>query len=282
MLHYEILNNSSTAVIGISQSGNSVAAIEAIKKLKKEGYPVIALTQDLSSDTAKNADAVIALSCHEESCGPKTKGYSSTVFLLMLLGLEYALKENRISEAEYENELKSAKEMIENLPAVHEDIVNWYEQNRERMIAVQKIACVGYGANYGTAVEGSLKLIETVRCPAFGYEFEEYLHGPNDGIDRNSTIFLLGSQDVELDRMRRFLDFANGITTECFMFTNDFTGKQKNVVPIRFKDNGNFAPLEYVVVLQYLAYRISKDRAVDLNIIKYPEYYTIMNCKTKI
>ena len=90
VLHYEILNNSSTAVIGISQSGNSVAAIEAIKKLKKEGYPVIALTQDLSSDTAKNADAVIALSCHEESCGPKTKGYSSTVFLLMLLGLEYA------------------------------------------------------------------------------------------------------------------------------------------------------------------------------------------------
>ena len=172
--------------------------------------------------------------------------------------------------------------MIENLPAVHEDIVNWYEQNRERMIAVQKISCVGYGANYGTAVEGSLKLIETVRCPAFGYEFEEYLHGPNDGIDRNSTIFLLGSQDVELDRMRRFLDFANGITTECFMFTNDFTGKQKNVVPIRFTDNGNFAPLEYVVVLQYLAYRISKDRAVDLNIIKYPEYYTIMNCKTKI
>ena len=282
VLHYEILNNSSAAVIGISQSGNSVAAIEAIKKLKKEGYPVIALTQDLNSDTAKNADAVIALSCHEESCGPKTKGYSSTVFLLMLLGLEYALKENRISEAEYENELKSAKEMIENLPAVHEDIVNWYEQNRERMIAVQKIACVGYGANYGTAVEGSLKLIETVRCPAFGYEFEEYLHGPNDGIDRNSTIFLLGSQDVELDRMRRFLDFANGITTECFMFTSDFTGKQKNVVPIRFKDNRNFAPLEYVVVLQYLAYRISKDRAVDLNIIKYPEYYTIMNCKTKI
>lgn len=55
VLHYEILNNSSTAVIGISQSGNSVAAIEAIKKLKKEGYPVIALTQDLSSDTAKNA-----------------------------------------------------------------------------------------------------------------------------------------------------------------------------------------------------------------------------------
>ena len=70
----------------------------------------------------------------------KNKGYSSTVFLLMLLGLEYALKENRISEAEYENELKSAKEMIENLPAVHEDIVNWYEQNRERMIAVQKIS----------------------------------------------------------------------------------------------------------------------------------------------
>ena len=299
VLHYEILNNSSAAVIGISQSGNSVAAIEAIKKLKKEGYPVIALTQDLNSDTAKNADAVIALSCHEESCGPKTKGYSSTVFLLMLLGLEYALKENRISEAEYENVVLKPSEfqkdmvasLAERAEAVrdrqgqpYEDnmLKNWYEQNRERMIAVQKIACVGYGANYGTAVEGSLKLIETVRCPAFGYEFEEYLHGPNDGIDRNSTIFLLGSQDVELDRMRRFLDFANGITTECFMFTSDFTGKQKNVVPIRFKDNGNFAPLEYVVVLQYLAYRISKDRAVDLNIIKYPEYYTIMNCKTKI
>lgn len=282
VLRYEILNNADAGVIAISQSGNSVAAIEAVKKLRQQRYPTIALTQDRGSDIAKNAQGLIDFSCGEESCGPKTKGYSVTVFLLMLLSLEYGLREERICKVDYEKELEAARQTIENLPRIHEDIEKWYDENRERMIAIQKIACVGYGANYGTAVEGSLKLIETVRCPAFGYEFEEYLHGPNDGIDRNSTIFLLGSQDEELERIKRLHKFAMGITSECFLFTNDFSGKQKNVVPIHFQDQENFSVLEYVVVLQYLAYRISKDRAVDLNTIKYPEYYTIMNCKTKL
>lgn len=282
VLRYEILNNPHAVAVAISQSGNSVAAIEAVKKLREDGYPTIALTQDMSSDVAKNAKGRIDFSCGEESCGPKTKGYSVTVFLLMLLSLEYALRERRIGEKEYEAELAAARQTAENLWQVREDMERWYNQNRERMIAVQKIACVGYGANYGTALEGSLKLIETVRCPAFGYEFEEYLHGPNDGIDRNSTIFLLGSQDEELERMKRLLRFASGITSECFLFTNDFSGEHDNIVPVRFQDCGSFCVLEYVVVLQYLAYRISRDRAVDLNTIKYPEYYTIMNCKTKL
>ncbi len=281
VLRYEKLCKEDALVIGISQSGNSVAAIEAVKKLKRDGYATAALTADPGSQMAESADALLDLTIGNESCGPKTLGYSATLFLLLLLGLEYAKKEQRITEERYAKELEDINATLEAMPLVREDIAAWYRENRERMIAVQKISCVGYGANYGTALEGSLKLIETVRCPAFGYEFEEFLHGPNDGIDKNSTIFLLGSKEEELDRMKRLLTFANGITKECFLFTADPSGLQ-NEVPVRFVDAGAFTPLEYVIVLQYLAYAISKDRAVDLNRIKYPEYYTIMNCKTKL
>ncbi len=282
VLRYEHLNNKNALVIGISQSGNSVAAIEAIRRMKKEGYPAVALTSDRSSQMAQSADAVLDISIGEESCGPKTMGYSCTLFLLMLLGLEYGRREGIVDEKTYMHELENAENTILGMPRVRDDVMQWYEKNRERLIGVEKISCVGYGANFGTAVEGSLKLIETVRCPAFGYEFEEFLHGPNDGIDRNSTIFLLGSREEELERMKKLQEFANGITTECFLFTNDFTEKLKNVVPVHFTDAQDFMTLEYVIVLQYLAYRISKDKAIDLNTIKYPEYYTIMNCKTKI
>ena len=98
VLRYEVLNNPRAVAVAISQSGNSVAAIEAVKKLRGDGYPTIALTQDMSSDVAKNAEGRIDISCGEESCGPKTKGYSATVLLLMLLSLEYALREGRIGE----------------------------------------------------------------------------------------------------------------------------------------------------------------------------------------
>lgn len=282
-LRYENLYYKDCIIIGISQSGNSVAVIDALKKARSEGYKTIGMTSDLSSQTAMNSDALIDLSIGEESCGPKTLGYSATLLLLMLLGLEYAIKEEYISPELYNQELKDAISTINNMSIVHDDIVGWYETNKERLLAIQKISCVGFGANYGTAVEGSLKLIETVRCPAFGYEFEEYLHGPNDGIDKNSTIFLLGSQDEELDRMKRLHKFAKGITSECFLFTNDFLDQQnENIVPIHFGDFGNFAPLEYVIILQYLAFKISADKGINLNTIKYPEYYSIMNCKTKI
>ena len=281
VLHYERFFNHNAVAVGISQSGNSVAAIEAVCRMRACGYPTIALTSDPESSMAKAAGVLLDLGIGVESCGPKTAGYQATVLQLQLLALEYGYGCKRVSEAGYRRCLEDVTATIDNLSAVRVAVKDWYEQNRERMIGVQKISVVGYGCNYGTALEGSLKLIETVRCPAYGYEFEEYLHGPNDGIDRNSTIFLLQSPDQEGDRMDRFHQFAERITTEGILITSrDRQGN--NVMRVPFADRGDFTVLEYVVPLQYLAFRVSWDRAVNLNEIRYPEYYTFMNCKTKL
>lgn len=280
-LHYERFYNSKAVVIGISQSGNSVAAIEAVKHMKELGYPTIALTADPESDIAKAADHLIDLGIGEESCGPKTVGYQATVLNLILLALNYSFQREYITKDEFCDTLQAGHNTILNLPRIRQGTIDWYEKNKERMIAIQKISVVGYGSNYGTALEASLKLIETVRCPSYGYEFEEYLHGPNDGIDHNSTIFLLQTPDVEAERMERFHSFAEKITTEGFLITSKKTEKN-NIISLPFLNNEIFTVLEYVLPVQYLAYRISMDKGINLTEIKYPEYYSIMNCKTKI
>lgn len=55
VLHYERFFNPNAVVVGISQSGNSVAAIEAVRRMRACGYPTIALTSDPESSMAKAA-----------------------------------------------------------------------------------------------------------------------------------------------------------------------------------------------------------------------------------
>lgn len=282
VLRYDRLFNPKAVVIGISQSGNSVAVINAIEKLRQDGFSTIALTADASSDLPQAAQALIDLGIGEEDCGPKTMGYHATVWMLMLLALEYGRANGSVSDLSYEQCLTHARETFENLPAVRAATLDWYQANKVRLIAIQKLAVVGYGANYATALEGSLKLIEAIRSPSFGYEFEEYLHGPNDDLNQNSTVFLLGTPEEELDRMQRLHTFAGGITDECFLFTGAASEPTRNQVVLPFRNHRELTPLEYVVPLQYLAYRISADRGIDLNTIAHPEYFSIMNSKTRI
>ena len=62
----------------------------------------------------------------------------------------------------------------------------------------------GPAAIYGDVLESALKLLETMRCPVSGYEFEEFIHGIYNAINEDSMVFILDNGDEpRSEKMKR-------------------------------------------------------------------------------
>ena len=77
----------STLVVGISQTGTSSGVLSALSKAIKEGFGSLAITATVPSPIEKMSDNVLNLMCGEEDSNAKTKGYSATLTVLLLLSL---------------------------------------------------------------------------------------------------------------------------------------------------------------------------------------------------
>ena len=79
--------------------------------------------------------------------------------------------------------------------AVYETSLKWISANQERLVTAKEIRVTGPAAIYGDVLESALKLLETMRCPVSGYEFEEFIHGIYNAINEDSMVFILDNGD---------------------------------------------------------------------------------------
>lgn len=97
---------------------------------------------------------------------------------------------------------------------------------------MRKGCVAAYGLNYCTAIEAELKLFETFKHPVRGYEMEEMIHGPQMAFDEDTYVFLVASEEKELERVPRFIQFfeENHITEHVFVITaNEMKLKEKDL-----------------------------------------------------
>lgn len=77
--------NQNQLVVGISQSGKSSATVSALHQARKSGFYTLTLTVDEESPLVVGAHNRVIIECGEENIGPKTKGYTATILILILL-----------------------------------------------------------------------------------------------------------------------------------------------------------------------------------------------------
>ncbi|MBR3006486.1 MAG: SIS domain-containing protein, partial [Erysipelotrichaceae bacterium] len=92
-----------TWVLGISQTGTSRGVLEALEQAKNDGFRILGITNVEGSPIDKLSDVCLYLHCGEEDSNAKTKGYSSTLVLLMMLGIEMG---KDVDKDEYYAQLK--------------------------------------------------------------------------------------------------------------------------------------------------------------------------------
>ena len=257
--------------IGISQSGTSVSTVQVIKKARKEGYLTLALTGNLQSEISKYAEHLALLTVGDELTPPETKGFTVTVLSLYLWALALAHLKDVITAEYYHQQLGNLAAVLAKFEAVITESEAWYQANKEEILNSQCLYVLGYGIDYGSALEGQLKIGEMLRLPTIGFELEEYVHGPTMALNPRHTIFLIGSQEREWERMLLFRQTFKKYTQQVYLLTVNDVEHDKRDLIFSIKADKFVAPLLYAVPLQIVAAQGALDRGIDTGINPFDE-----------
>lgn len=243
----------------VSQSGYSTNSIEAMRVIREQGRKAIALTGDCGSDIREVSDLLVDYGAGEETVGYVTKGVTALALYLMLFALETAYAEGKLPEKEKELLYESFCKVPGAQKQVTEQTLRCYEENKKLFTSMQNAYTIGCGAGYGVAMEGALKIGETIQIPAAAYESEEYIHGPNLQLTPNYTVFAVDCGGRASARIRLIAEATRTITDRVFLLTVDRQQKGRGVIYLDQELEEEILPLAALPFFQIISYRVTED-----------------------
>lgn len=278
-VHYEKVKPTTDFILGISQSGHSSSTIEALKKANSlDEIPTATLTANINSPITNYANLVIDIGCGDETVGYVTKGFSSTVLTLMLMGLITGESLGQLTTEERIKELAEFNAAIEKIPYVIEQSERFYHQYAEELKQIPRFAVVGYGPTVGTAKESETKFTETIRIPTQGFELEAFMHGPYLEISESYGLFFIQTKSEHAKRARKLREYFSKYTNHCFTIA---TGKVEDdkTMSIGIEIEEYKSPLVLAIPFQVFAYHIATDSGIDLQKAIFEDFDEVLKSK---
>ncbi|MEI9908061.1 MAG: glutamine--fructose-6-phosphate transaminase (isomerizing) [Actinomycetota bacterium] len=171
------LINSQTLVIAISQSGETMDTLMALRHAKSYGARILAICNTVGSTIPRESDAVLYTHAGPEIAVASTKALLTQLIAVYLIGLYLGQTVGRISDSV----VGELHEQLELLPGKIEQILETVEPLREltRSFALStSVLFLGRNVGYPVALEGALKLKELAYMHAEGFAGGELKHGP--------------------------------------------------------------------------------------------------------
>ncbi|MGD1879701.1 MAG: glutamine--fructose-6-phosphate transaminase (isomerizing) [Kiloniellaceae bacterium] len=171
----------------ISQSGETIDTLEALRYAKRCGQKILSLVNVAESAIARESDAILQTLAGPEIGVASTKAFTTQLTVLACLALATARARGAI-DAKREAELSQA--LLE-LPAHVSEVLNHDASIRviaADMVEARDVLYLGRGVLYPIALEGALKLKEISYIHAEGYAAGEMKHGPIALIDEDVPI----------------------------------------------------------------------------------------------
>lgn len=273
-LNYECANrnqyirNEQILCVGISQSGTSISTVKMMEHARKQGFSTLAITSDLNSEITKHVDTVCELLVGPELTPPETKGYTTSLISVYLWALELARKLNKVCAVDYAKACEELEDMLSDFETVITDSEKWYENVKTTILNSNRIYVLGYGIDFGSMLEGTLKISEMLRYPTVGCELEEFMHGLTTTLKGDVTILMIGSDEVELPRMLDMREAFKRYTERVHVIScgNLITNPDERDIIFKKKYNKYIAPLAYTVPMQFIAAKGARDIGIDTNI----------------
>ncbi|HUY16432.1 MAG TPA: glutamine--fructose-6-phosphate transaminase (isomerizing) [Acidimicrobiales bacterium] len=166
-----------TLVIGISQSGETIDTIQAIREAKRRGARVVAVTNIVDSSLARESDAVIYTRAGLEVSVASTKVFLAQVAALELLALRLAQLRDTVPASDVDAHflgLNAVAAQVANVLTRRASV----EDVAKQLLGARDFFFLGRHVGFPTALEGALKLKELSYLHAEGYPAGELKHGP--------------------------------------------------------------------------------------------------------
>ena len=255
-----------TLCLTISQSGETIDTLEAMREAKRRGAKVLGLTNVVGSTIARETDGGIYIHAGPEIGVASTKAFTSQVTILILLTIMLARRNSMSSErgmrllAELEKIPAKIAGILEQSDAILE-IAKMYKDHSNFLY-------LGRGYNFPIALEGALKLKEISYIHAEGYPAAEMKHGPIALIDPDMPVVVICTRDGSYQKIKgnvQEVKARNGkiisIVTED---ETEIADMSDHVIRIPAAPD-MLTPLLAVVPLQLLAYHIAVLRGADVD-----------------
>ncbi len=179
-----------TLVVAVSQSGETMDTIMAVRHAQQQGSPVVAIVNVQGSTIAREADAVLYTRAGPEIAVASTKAFLAQITASYLLGIYLAqLRGNK-----FPDEISALLSDLDEMPAKIQRVLDEAEPVRAlgRAMAGEKtVLFLGRHIGYPVALEGALKLKELAYIHAEGFAAGELKHGPIALIEEGQPVFIV-------------------------------------------------------------------------------------------
>lgn len=195
------LVSENTLAIVVSQSGETIDTLEALREAKKFGAKTLGVINAKGSSMTRELDDTLYIHAGPEIGVASTKAYTSMVSAFLLLALWLGRARGTISEKEGEALLHATRELPRLVEeALHPDRVAKIKEVAEKYAHARDYLFLGRGVNSPTAYEGALKLKEISYIHAEAYAAGEMKHGPIALIDENLPVVVIGTESRLLEK----------------------------------------------------------------------------------
>jgi len=254
-----------TLVIPISQSGETMDTLMALRYAKSKGATIFSVCNTNGSTIGRESDAVLYTHAGPEIAVASTKAFATQLIAMYLIGLEIGRQLEHLSS-------KKCKEIIKELtqlPAKVEQVLETVEPLREltrKFKSVDSILFLGRHTGYPTVLEGALKLKELAYMHAEGFAGGELKHGPIALIDNGTPVVaIMPTKDSVLaGKMASNIQEVKARGAVVIAISEDEFAGADHLIRIPQVDP-LLQPVLAVVPLQVIAYEMAVARGNDVD-----------------
>ncbi|MFA5606204.1 MAG: glutamine--fructose-6-phosphate transaminase (isomerizing) [Leucobacter sp.] len=179
-----------TLVISVSQSGETMDTLMAVKYAIERGVTAVSVCNTQSATIPRESDAAVYTHAGPEVAVASTKAFTAQITALSLIGLHLGRVRGTLAAADAEAAIRE----FESLPEKVREAVDTHEQVAQLahwMSDTRSVLFLGRHVGFPIALEGALKLKEIAYIHAEGFAAGELKHGPIALIDHGQPVFVL-------------------------------------------------------------------------------------------
>jgi glucosamine--fructose-6-phosphate aminotransferase (isomerizing) len=252
----------------ISQSGETLDTLEALRHCKKQGQRTMAIVNAIESTIERESGNVLHTLAGPEIGVASTKAFTTQLTTLACLTLAFAEARKTISTEE-EQHLANA---IREVPSRIADVLNHdkaIKKIAKEIAEASDVLYLGRGTSYPIALEGALKLKEISYIHAEGYAAGEMKHGPIALIDDQLPIIVIAPRDQWFEKTASNLKEVHARGGKILLLS-DLQGcemlKDDCTWTVEMPECDPFvAPILYTVPIQLLAYHVAVLKGTDVD-----------------
>ncbi len=254
-------------VWAISQSGETLDTLAALREARKSGVPVYGIVNVVGSTIARETDAGVYIHAGPEIGVASTKAFTSQLAVLNLINLLVSRKRKTISEeqgrgivAEMRRLPDKIQEILDNTEIV-ESIAEEFKDSRNFLY-------LGRGVNFPVALEGALKLKEISYIHAEGYPAAEMKHGPIALVDKDMPAVFIALEDSTYDKILSNIQEVRARKGNVIVIANKAEARLRELashIILIPKTLDILSPILSVIPLQLLSYYVAIKRGCNVD-----------------